>query len=80
MVQSYEQHLHRVEEIINTDLIFALFSISRAMVSCSADRLFYSSAMPFPISLQTILTTKLASFLHLEMIYSFVSSVIPFIL
>ena len=54
--------------------------ISRAANHYSADSLFYSSATPFSTSSQTILTTKLASCLHLEMIYSFVLSVIPFIL
>ena len=52
--------------------------ISRAANHYSADSLFYSSATPFSTSSQTILTTKFASCLHLEMIYSFVPSVIPF--
>lgn len=48
---------NRAEEIINKELIFVLFNISRAVVSCSVDSLFYSSAMPFSTSSQTILTT-----------------------
>lgn len=45
------------------------YIISRAVVSCSADFPFYSSAIFFSVtSAHTILTTKLASFIHLEII------------
>ena len=50
------------------------------LIICSADFKHYFLSTSFSTSSQTILTTKLASCLHLDIIYSLVPSVIPFTL